>query len=282
MCGIPTNRNFEMAECTQTKNPPPRYGSCIGGSGADCAGDREMPHLVAPGFPSSGSEFSTTCLEGTGTVGCGTSYSAPVVNGMAANVIAADGRMSSWPEKVRVALILTAQNVENGDWTVGGDERDGAGTVSGSEAVAFATGHTSVYPGNSACVSGLGASSFYASDFGSNKRFYYQVPNPKPSGKHLRVVLTWDSNPNVNNGTNDLSDFDLVVQHNGGNQYSSSWDSNVEVVDVAAGNLSAGGTYSIDISPYANRIPSGRTSTTPSAGPGSRTTPRRTVWIEGG
>lgn len=251
------NSYFEMAECTQTRNPPPRYGSCISGSGSDCAGDREMPHIVAPGFPSTGSDFATTCLEGSGTIGCGTSRSAPLVNGMAANVIAADSRMASWPEKVRAALILTAQNVESGEWTTSEDQRDGAGTVSGSEAVAFATGHNYVAPGNTPCVSGMAASSFYASDFSSNARFYYQVPNPKPSGRHLRVVLTWDSNPNVANGTNDLSDLDLIVQRNGGTSYSSSWDSNVEVVDVAAADLTAGSTYHIDISPYANRIPSG-------------------------
>lgn len=248
---------YEMAECTQTRNPPPRYGSCISGSGADCAGDREMPHIVAPGIPSSGSDFAYTCLEGASNLGCGTSYSVPVVNGMAANAIAADSRLASWPEKTRATLILTAQNVESGNWTVSSDERDGTGTVSGSEAVSFAQNHTSVSPGNTACEKGMGAASMYASDFGSNKRYYFQVPNPKPSGRHLRVVLTWDSNPNVNNGTNDLSDMDLVVQTSAGNQYSSSWDSNVEVVDVDASNLTAGSAYFLDVSPYANRIPSG-------------------------
>jgi hypothetical protein len=248
---------FEMADCTQTKNPPPRYGSCISGSGADCAGDREMPHIVAPGIPNSGSTFATTCLEGGNSVTCGTSLSAPVVNGMAANAIAADNRLSSWPEKVRATLILTAQNVESGNWTTSGDERDGAGAVSGSEAVAFASGHTSVSPGNTACEKGMGATSFYASDFGSNKRFNFLVPNPKPSGKHLRVVLTWDSNPNVNNGTNDLSDMDLTVQRNGGTSSSASYDSNVEVVDIDASNLTAGSSYYIDVVPWANRIPSG-------------------------
>lgn len=251
------NSTYEMADCTQTKNPPPRYGSCISGEGSNCAGDREMPHIVAPGIPYTGSTFDNGCTEGSGTLTCGTSLSAPVANGMAADVIAADSRMASWPEKVRAAIILTAQNVESGDWATSGDERDGAGTISGSEAVAFASGHTTVSPGNSACVSGMGATSFYSSDFGSNKRFYYQVPNPKPSGKHLRVVLTWDSNPNVSNGTNDLSDLDLVVQNNNGSQSSASWDSNVEIVDVAAASLTAGNTYYIDISPYANRIPSG-------------------------
>lgn len=248
---------YEMAECTQTKNPPPRYGSCISGSGSNCAGDREMPHIVVPGIPNSGSTFATTCIEGSGSISCGTSWSAPIGNGIAADVIAADSRLIAWPEKVRATLILTAQNVESGGWTISADERDGTGTIAGADAVAFAAGHTSVSPNNTACEKGMGATSFYASDFSANKRFYYLVPNPKPSGKHLRVVLTWDSNPHVSNGTNDLSDLDLVVQKNGGTQYSSSWDSNVEVVDVAAGDLTAGSSYYIDLAPYANRIPSG-------------------------
>jgi hypothetical protein len=178
------------------------------------------------------------------------------VNGLAADVIAADSRMAGWPEKVRATLILTAQNVEGGDWTVGGDERDGAGVVSGSEAIAFAQSHTSVSPGNSAVEKGMTAGSMSAADFnGGNKRFNFQVPNPKPSGKHLRAVLTWDSNPIVGGSTNALSDLDLVVQTNAGNQSSSSWDSNVEVVDVPAANLTTGGSYYIDVAPYANRIP---------------------------
>lgn len=246
---------FEMADITQTKNPPPRYGSCISGSGSNCAGDRELPHLVSPGIPSSGSDFATTCLEGTGTLSGGTSYSAPVANGMAADVIASDSRLVSWPEKVRATVIIQAQNVESGDWSTSGDERDGAGVITGTEAVSFAQTHTSVSPGNTACASGMGANSFYASDFSANKRFYVLVPNPKPTGKHLRVVLTWDSNPLVSGGTNALSDLDLVVQKNGGTTSAASYDSNVEVVDIALADLTAGSTYYIDLVPLTNRIP---------------------------
>ncbi|MEO7424397.1 MAG: hypothetical protein ABI036_04370 [Fibrobacteria bacterium] len=247
---------YEMANCTQTKNPPPVYGGCIVGSGADCAGDREMPHIVVPGIPPSGSDFATTCLEGALSVNCGTSWSAPVGNGIAADVISSDSRLAGWPEKVRAALILTAQNVDGGDWSVGGDERDGTGVISGSEAVSFAQGHSAVSINNGAVEKGMFAGSMYASDFsGGNKRFNYYVPNPKPSGKHLRAVLTWDSNPVVGGGTNALSDMDLVVQNNGSTRASASWDSNVEVVDVPANELSAGSSYYIDVSPYMNRIP---------------------------
>lgn len=249
------NGTYELADCTQTKNPPPIYGSCISGSGANCAGDREMPHIVVPGIPSIGTDFAPTCLEGSGTVICGTSLSAPLGNGIAADIISADSRLVSWPEKVRATMILTAQNVDGGDWASGTDGRDGAGVVSGSEAVSFAQNHTSVSIGGSAVEKGMMATSMYASDFSSNKRFNYAVPNPKPSGKHLRVVLTWDSNPVVGGGINALSDLDLIVQYNGSTRSSRSWDNNVEVVDIAASEVTAGSSYYIDVAPYTNRIP---------------------------
>lgn len=250
------NATYDMADCTHAKNPPPVYGSCISGSGSNCAGDREMPHLVIPGIPYTGTSFATTCLEGSGTMNCGTSWSAAVGNGMAANVIAADSRMSGWPEKVRATLILTAQNVDGGDWYANTDGRDGAGVVSGSEAVSFAQNHTSVSVGGAAAEKGMMAGSLYATDFSaSNKRFNYVVPNPKPSGKHLRVVLTWDSNPIVGGSTNALSDIDLTVQTNSGTSGAYSWDNNVEVVDVAAAGLTAGSSYYIDVDPVINRIP---------------------------
>ena len=250
------NSTFEMVDCTQTKNPPPVYGSCISGSGADCAGDREMPHIVVPGYPSTGTDFATTCLSGNGTVNCGTSWSAAVGNGIAASVLAADNRLVSSPEAVRATLILTAQNVDASDWSTDTDERDGTGVVSGSEAVAFAKNHTLVSFGNSAVESGMVAGALYAADFSAgNKRFNYHVPNSKPAGKHLRVVLTWDSNPVIGAGINALSDLDLIVQYNGSTKAAASWDSNVEVVDIAASDLSAGSNYYIDISLYANRIP---------------------------
>jgi hypothetical protein len=250
------NNTYELTECTQTKNPPPVYGSCISGSGANCAGDREMPYVVVPGTPYTGTDFAATCVGGAGTLNCGTSWSSAIGNGLAADLLSADSRMVSWPEKVRATMILTAHNVDGDHWSSNTDGRDGSGAVSGSDAVAFAQSHTSVSPGNSAVEKGMGSGSFYASDFGAgNKRFNYYVPNPKPSGKHLRAVVTWDSNPIVGGSTNALSDVDLVVQKNNGTQGSYSWDGNVEVVDIAASDLSAGSSYYIDVAPAINRIP---------------------------
>ena len=146
---------YELADCTQTKNPPPVYGGCISGTGSTCSGDREMPYVVIPGIPSSGTDFATTCLDGAGSIGCGTSWSAPVGNGLAADILSADSRMIDWPEKVRAILVLTAQNVDGGYWAPGTDGRDGGGVVSGSEAVSFAQNHTFCSVGNTAVEKGI-------------------------------------------------------------------------------------------------------------------------------
>ncbi len=126
--------------CTQTTNPLAKYGSTR---------DREMPSIVAPGWA-----MHEYCVSTTG-IWCGTSLSAPVTNGIAADVIAADSRMQQWPEKVRVVLLATAQNVDRGYWSYTSDGRDGAGVIHGANAVSFAQNHVSVYPTGSAVPDGV-------------------------------------------------------------------------------------------------------------------------------
>jgi hypothetical protein len=109
-------------------------------------------------------------------------------------------------------------------------------------------------------VDGIGASSISASDFASpNSPIVYKIriPNPKPSGKHLRVVLTWDSNPLLNSAANELSDLDLLVTSGSGGIASQSNNSNVEMVDVPITTFAAGSTVDARITKWLNRIPSG-------------------------
>lgn len=244
--------HWELAGCTQTTNPPAIYGT---------RNDRELPMLVAPGISSSVNyPEMETCTGSTGW--CGTSWSAPIVNGLAADVIGADTRMIGWPEKVRLALMATAQNVDAGYWTSTVDGRDGAGVVNGADAVAFAKGHSAVFPNNTPAVNGLGASSISPSDFNDLNAIFYkiQIPNPKPAGKHLRVVLTWDSNPTpVGSATiaNPLSDLDLLVTNGSQGMASNSQNSNVEMVDIPNTMYAAGSVVDARIFKTVNRIPAG-------------------------
>lgn len=236
--------------CTQTRNPLPRYGS---------ARDREMPQVVAPGWsPTPLSPLGDACLPDT--LACGSSFSAPIANGIAAAILAADPRVPSWPEKVRVIMLATARNVDRGEWTHLGDGRDGAGVVHGEGAVRFAREHATVYPGNAAVARGIAAGSLSAGDFASPNPplvFNIMIPNPKPAGMHLRVVLTWDSNPLLNDPVNSLSDLDLLVTSGSAGRASQSWNGNHEVVDIPAGLFPAGSVVQARVSKFVNRIPAG-------------------------
>lgn len=248
---------YEVSTCTQAKNPPPVYGSCISGSGSPCAGDREMPHVVAPGRSPSTAAMVDPCLT---NITCGTSYSAPINSGIAACVMSAkSGSWNSWPEKTRVALLATAQNVSGGEWSPYTDGFDGAGVISGSAAVAYAKAAVEVGSDNGAVEHGIAAGSLYASNQGYAIYFNIKVPAVKPAGKHLRVVLTWNSSPSLNQAANALSDLDLTVENASGGYLggSSSWDNNIEIVDIASSSLTAGETVKARLNPFTMRFAPG-------------------------
>ena len=255
----------------QSRNPQNRYGGptfrVADAIYPYASGDREMPYIVVPGYtPTSGIAMNDACLPPNSSLPrtplwAGTSYSAPTANGIAASVISSNYRMQGWPEKVRAAMMVTAENVTDGYWnanTGGLDGLDGAGVVSGASAVAFARNHTAISDGHTNAVQdGMAGSSIYASSWssGSTLNFKALVPNPKPSGKHLRAVLTWDSNPVRTSGDNRLTDLDLDAYSPGWIAGSHSWNGNVEMVDIPATSLTAGATVSLKISEVTNRMP---------------------------
>ena len=219
-------------------NPPARYSS---------QRDREFPHLLAPGFHSDrAGDYWNDLVLPKHKWGCGTSYSAPTASGMAACVMSADWRMKSWPEKVRVALMLTAENIHGGYWNTYSDGQDGNGVISGNAACKFAINHSSTPPGAMGVIDGMYAASWQNTDF-SDKDFAIKIPSRKPNNHHLRIVLTWDSNPDLNGSINHLSDLDL--NFDSGRYLSNSWDSNVEVIDVPMNEVAAGSTYNVSIDP---------------------------------
>jgi hypothetical protein len=84
--------------------------------------------------------------------------------------------------------------------------------------------------------------------------FAIKIPNPKPTGKHLKIVLTWESSPSLTDPINDLSDLDLNFTGNSTTYIYSRWDSNVEIIDVDASQVTAGNTYNVNVPIYTMRI----------------------------
>ncbi len=107
---------------------------------------------------------------------------------------------------------------------------------------------------------GIGTGSIYATDFAyPNNPIVYNIsiPSTKPTGKHLRVVLTWDSNPVLNSAVNELSDLDLLVTSGSAGMASQSNNSNVEMVDIPNSMFTGGSTVQARITKWLNRIPTG-------------------------
>ncbi len=249
--------NYVMNQCTQARNPDPINSSCINGGSIPCGGDRELPHIVAPGHhPNSTGLFTDNCLGSW--LACGTSYSAPTANGICA-IVRSRSRNNYfwlWSEAVRMAVMLTAHNCDGDYWNVNEDGRDGAGAISGSDARAYAENATEVPLGMSTGeVNGFYVGSWWQGD-NDAKSFIIRVPSNKPAGKHLRVVLLWDSNPDLVNSTNTISDLDLTAFYsNNRGYYSSSYDSNIEMFDVPASELTADQDYPFSVNPWRIDIP---------------------------
>ena len=195
-------QHFNLSEYRHLPSIPVGSGTAWINPSAEWGGndDRELPHLLAPGYhPDNGADYWIDMVLAPHNWGNGTSYSAPVANGMAACVMSADWRMLVWPEKVRVALMVTARNLHGGYWNQYEDGQDGNGVISGKSACEFAKNHTAVYPNNTEVETGLCADSWY-SDQTEPKYFYVKIPAVVDNTKHLRIVLTWDSNPDALNG----------------------------------------------------------------------------------
>lgn len=241
---------------SRSKNPSARYGS---------SPDRELPSLIAPGhtpIPGFGicDEYILMAGGYLGKYWCpggGTSFSAPVTAALASNVRSARGgyNIPGKALETRAALLVTAQNVDNDYWDPANqDSRDGAGTVSGSNAVYFAANAqlAEQYPANSpedGIVTDYFDSAYFAQG-GFLERYYtYHVPSTLPSGKHLRVVLTWTSSPSLTVAENEISDLGLYVNDDNGWIGSDTWESNLEIVDIDNANLSPGQDYYIWVHP---------------------------------
>lgn len=257
---------YELDAFTKSQNPGPKYGGAISPSGA---GDRELPDILAPGshpYTWDGWDPNYQWVDLDGCIqpfppNAGTSFSAPTLAGIAARVASSSTAFRHNPAALKMALMLTAEEVTGGVWNSTVDGRDGTGTVSGYEAIDYAVNCADVTNDTQTpVVSGL------CRDYGwqymwSQKGFKVQVPTSIPSGEHLRAVVVWTANPDLNAGQNYLTDLDIVMQVDGGDwYYSMSYDANVEVIDVLASDLTPGAVYDLTVKRFSSvRIPSGAT-----------------------
>ncbi len=269
---------------TCTRNPVPEFGYCLGEYSDSCGGDRELPEILAPGshpFEPPG-VFDTSykwvspippkycrdvmnpdsyyvCQDSTEWTfpGRGTSFSAPVLNGVAARLISSNrALLAHKPDAVKMVLLLTAHDVDSAYWDPATDGHDGAGVVSAYDAVAYATSCTDLTrdpspgPVEQGFVTGEADSSF------ADRTFAIRIPSSPPTGRHMRVVLVWTSNPDLVAEHNYLSDLDVGGLATGSDVYGSySLDGSVEMFDVPRDELQPGSTYTFTLYSRTIRIP---------------------------
>jgi hypothetical protein len=183
-------------------------------------GDREKPEVAAPGANIKTTVMSPNFACDMAEIGSGTSFSAPAVAGLAADLIQVNSSLRIFPESLK-ALIL-AGATDNIEGAAGLSEKDGAGAVN--------------------------ALTSYTSTINNRYRWFDVVPSSFDAnrdltidmgwvnaGQRVKIALVWDSTPTSDYLTDPLkADLDLYVF--GPNQFqgSASFDNSYEVVDFTA------------------------------------------------
>lgn len=180
-------------------------------------GDREKPEVSAPGANIKTTIMSPNMSCDMDEIGSGTSFSAPAVAGLAADLMQVNPGLRIFPESVK-ALIL-AGATDNVEGSARLSEFDGAGGVNAL------TSYTSVvnnrYTWRSVVAGSFDANGDITIDMGWVN-----------AGQRVKVALVWDSTPTADYLTDPLkADLDLYVSGPGQFQASASWDNSYEVVD---------------------------------------------------
>lgn len=193
-------------------------------------GDREKPEVAAPGAKIKTTIMSPTLSCNIDEIGSGTSFSAPAVAGLAADLMQVNPGLKIFPESVKALILAGATDNVEGDARL--SEKDGAGGVNAL------TTYTSVvnnrYRWRNVVPSSFDANRDITVDMGWVN-----------AGQRVKVALVWDSTPTSDYLTDPLkADLDLYVY--GPNQFgaSASWDNSYEVVDFTA---TASGNFQIKV-----------------------------------
>ena len=180
-------------------------------------GDREKPEVSAPGAKIKTTIMSPTMSCDMDEIGSGTSFSAPAVAGLAADLMQVNPALRIFPESMK-ALIL-AGATDNVEGSARLSEKDGAGGVNAL------TSYTSVVNNRYTWRSVV------AGSFDANGDIIVNMGWVN-AGQRVKVALVWDSTPSADYVTDPLkADLDLYVVGPGQFQGSASWDNSYEVVD---------------------------------------------------
>jgi hypothetical protein len=200
-------------------------------------GSREKPEVVA-----AGERVCTTDLSGD-DVGCdsaGTSLAAPQVSGLAALLIQKTG-LYLQPELLKAIIMASAVHNIEGDSRV--SDRDGVGGI--DAALAYKIADHGRY--DVATEGWYDYKTVHYADFDANGYLHYYVPVSR--GEKVRVVLVFDSQPNISdpyNGDQLYADLDLRVYRPNGSEKTASFGglNNFEIVEFTADET---GTYDVRV-----------------------------------
>lgn len=193
-------------------------------------GDREKPEVAAPGANITTTITSPNFNCNTEEIGSGTSFSAPAVAGLAADLMQANPALKVFPESTKALIMAGA--TDNVEGAVGLSEKDGAGGVNALTSYTSAINNRYQWR------------SVVAGSFDSNRDITFDLGWVN-AGQRVKVALVWDSNPSFDYTTDPLNaDLDLYVF--GPNQLaaSASYDNSYETVDFVA---NASGNFQIKV-----------------------------------
>jgi hypothetical protein len=186
------------------------------------------PEVSAPGTLINS---TTTSSPWTGNIGSGTSYAAPMVTGVALNLMQRNHHLRSWPEVMKAILMTSA--LHNIEGAARFSTYDGAGGINGAFADDVTRGFRGGWAGRS-----------YTCSTATN---YDVLTMPLVAGKRTRVAIAWDQNPNYSDYNNRPSaDLDLrIIGPSGTVVASSSSAANIfEIVDFTP---SVTGNYTLRV-----------------------------------
>ena len=184
--------------------------------------DREEPDVMAPG---TNMQSTTNADPWIGDVGSGTSYAAPVVTGVIAQMMQQNPALMVHPAAVRAILMATAIHNIEGDARL--SDKDGAGQIDAYYAVGLGFSVQTLVNGTL-----VPEGQYMATTIGGASPVTTEYTVPLTAGRPTRIVLTWDVDPDYSSYSSEPSgDLDLQVVDPAGQvvAQSTSFDNNYEI-----------------------------------------------------